>query len=376
MLRTMTSRAAAMLAVLTLLTAACEGEDAEQATAPDAEETAETQSDTEEPAATDEPAATTEATQVEAAGSCYEGETATFVASFGPGSNYDQIARMIAPFLEEELGATVVVENQEGAGGLLAANSLYTADPDGLTFAFFSGQGIAGSVLGGAEGVQFGLEDFSYVARIAADERLFVVGAQTPYESLEDLRAADSITFASSGPGGSDHIDATVLFPVLAVNGEIITGFEGGPGTELAVTAGDTDAMSGSLSSRLPPVERGEHRALLLIGDERVPELPDVPALLELNRGESEQAIAEAHTNLQAMGRLVLAPPDVPEECLSELRDAFAAAAEDPDFGSQMEAAGLTVNFRGGEEMQQVAQDILGSPEEYVTLLREAYQGQ
>ena len=358
-----------LMALMALMAGAC-GESAEDAGAGDASSPAAIEGNA--TPATDQAGQDTAA----AGSSCYEGKTATFVASFGPGSNYDVIARMMAPMLEEELGATVVVENQEGAGGLLAANNLYTAEPDGLTFGFFSGQGIAGSVLGEAEGVQFGLTDFSYVARIAADPRLFVVGAQTDFQSLEDVRQAASFTFASSGPGGSDHIDATVLFPILGIDGEIITGFAGGTETELAVTSGDTDGMSGSLSSRLPPVERGEHRAILLIGEERVPELPDVPALLELDLDEREMAIAEAHTNLQALGRLVLASPEVPEECLAQLREAFAAVAQDPEFLSQMEAAQLPVNFGSGEEMQAVAEAILEAPEEYVALLKQAYQGQ
>ncbi|MFP5370530.1 MAG: tripartite tricarboxylate transporter substrate-binding protein, partial [Actinomycetes bacterium] len=87
---------------------------------------------------------------VEAQESCYEGERATFMVPFSPGGGYDTIARGIAPYLEDELGATIVVENVTGAGGRVAANELYTAEPDGLTFGIFAAQGIVGAALAGA----------------------------------------------------------------------------------------------------------------------------------------------------------------------------------------------------------------------------------
>lgn len=365
-----------VLAVLALVIAACGGQASEEEGAAAPDDTASTAAAGEPTGSAEETAGAAATEQGAAGASCYEGETATFVVSFGPGSNYDAIARMLAPFLEEELGATVVVENQDGAGGLVAANSVFTAAPDGLTFGFYSGQGIAGSVLGAAAGVQFDLLDYSYVARIAADQRLLVVGAQTDYETIEDVRSADSFQFASAGPGGSDHIDATVLFPVLGIDGEIITGFAGGTETELAVTSGDTDAMSGTVAARLPAVERDEHRAVLLIGEEPIPELPDVPALLDLDLDEDQMALAEAHTTLQEMGRLVLAPPDLPEDCLTQLQDAFETAVGAPDFVAQMEAAEQPIDFLTGEDARAVGESVLDSPEEYSTLLEQAYQGQ
>ncbi|MGH3664543.1 MAG: Bug family tripartite tricarboxylate transporter substrate binding protein, partial [Egibacteraceae bacterium] len=306
----------------------------------------------------------------------FEGETIRFIVSFGTGGGYDLIARTIAPFLEEELGATVVVENEDGAGGLVAANQVFTAEPDGLTIGFFSGQGIAGASIGEAEGVQFDLLEFSYVARLAADPRVLSVGAQTEYETIDDVRAAEIFRFASSGPGGSEHIDATVLFPVLGIDGEIITGYEGSAETELAVTSGDTDATSGTLSTRLPPISGGDHRGVLIIGEERVDELPDVPALLELDLDSEDMALAEAHTALQDMGRMVWSPPGVPADRLAALEQGFKAASENPDFLEEMEKAGQPLDFLSGEEAKQVAQSVLDAPDQYASLLQRAFQGQ
>src|SRR5690348_17271570 len=62
----------------------------------------------------------------------YAGKTVRMVVGSGTGGGYDVFSRMIAPYLSKVLGTTVIVENQPGAGGLLALNRLYTAPPDGL----------------------------------------------------------------------------------------------------------------------------------------------------------------------------------------------------------------------------------------------------
>lgn len=366
-----------LLAALALLASACGGDAAEESGI--GTTSAPTVGGTDggvEAGGTDAEGIPTGETQAAGGESCYEGETATFVVSYGPGGGYDRLARLFAPHLEEELGATVVVENQQGAGGLLAANNMLTAKPDGLTFGFFSGQGQAGSVLGGAEGVQFDLLDFTYIARISADPRLLNVGAQTEYETIDDVIGAEGFTFASAGPGGSDHIDATVLFEVLDINGDIITGYDGSAETELAVTSGDTDAASGSFAARYEPVRNGDHRAILLIGEERVPELPDVPAIVELDLPEERMALAEAHVALQNMGRMVWAPPAVAEECAAELTAAFESVVSKPEVIEQLEQSGEEIDFLPGEEARAVAESILDAPDQYVALLEQAYSGE
>ena len=69
----------------------------------------------------------------------FSGKTVRFVVGFGPGGGYDSDARMLAPYLSKTLGATVIVENRPGAGGLVALNGLYISPPDGLTMMIVNG---------------------------------------------------------------------------------------------------------------------------------------------------------------------------------------------------------------------------------------------
>lgn len=314
----------------------------------------------------------TETTAVEAA-SCFADQTATFVVSFGAGGGYDTIARLLSPSLEEELGGTVIVENQAGAGGLLALNNLLTSDEADLRFGFFTGQGIVGSVLGEADGADFDLSDFQFIGRVAADQRVMATGGSSEYETIEQAQEASGLQYATAGPGASDYIDATVLVSLLELDAEIITGFEGSAETEIALTSGDTDLASGTVGSRLSALESGDHRPLLSLGSQRIDGFPDVPALTELDLGEEKQAIAEAYDALQEMGRMVWASPNMPDECAQELSAALEAVVTDPDVVAQMEATDQEVDFRTGEEMRETFQSLLDSPEGFTSLLREAY---
>ena len=94
----------------------------------------------------------------------YAGKTVRMVVGTGVGGGYDVFSRLIAPYLAKTLGTTVVVENQPGAGGLLALNKLYAAPPDGLQISLSQGTMAAVAQLMGDQAVRFDLTKFSYLA--------------------------------------------------------------------------------------------------------------------------------------------------------------------------------------------------------------------
>lgn len=306
--------------------------------------------------------------------SCYEGETVTFVVPFSPGGGYDVIARGLAPYLEKELDATVVVENQEGAGGLTAANRLYSSKGEAKTFGLFTGQGLVGSVLGGSEGAGFDLSTFTYIGRLAKEARVLVTSGKGSMTTVADLQAADEVRYATSGVGANDYIDAIIVSPILDIKAQIITGYKGSSETVLAVASGDVDAGSGTVPTRMSAIRNGDERPVLILGGERAEELPDTPTMLELDLDDDQRALAEAHAALQAVGRAVLGPPGMPESCVGELVSAFDVALSDEKFLAEMESTGTPFDFLPGDELAQVVQAVLDAPAEYKELLQQAYK--
>jgi tripartite-type tricarboxylate transporter receptor subunit TctC len=344
----------ALLVVLTLALAACGG----------AEET---------PAA-EAPAQASPQEEAAAGDACadLEGQTVTLVVPFSPGGGYDSYARMIAPFLAEELGAQVVVENQDGAGGLLAINNLLTAEPDGTRLAIMNAVGVGGGALAGAQGVQFGVDDLSYIGRVGASYHIMSTGADSAYETFDDVRAAEEFRFGSTGPGAADFVNASLLTEIFGLSSRVVTGFEGSEENELALTRGDIDGMTGDFDSRLPAINNGDHRALLLLGPEPDPALPDTPALMEIvDPGQEE--LASFLIDLLELGRPIVGPPGMSQDLLTCVRDALAAAVENPDLVAESEEQERPINWMSGEDYDDLVARLLASPPEFVEILEQAY---
>lgn len=319
-------------------------------------------------------------TSTEAAGggggdcSVFEGETVKLVVPYSPGGGYDAYARMVAPHLAEELGAKVVIENQDGAGGLLAINNLMAAKPDGTRLAIMNGVGVAGGALADAEGVRFDLEDLSMIGRVAEQKPVFVVGGGTDYQKVADVQAGKGFRFASTGPGAADFVNAQMLMRILGIDGRVVTGFEGSDESELAVVRGDVDGQTGDLDSRIDAIEAGDQRPLLVIDAKRAKELPDVPALPELDLSEQEQALSESLIDLSAFGRPIVGPPGLPEDRLSCLRQALQRTVESPKLLAEADKQERPLTWLSGTELDERVRRLADAPAEFRRSLADAYE--
>ncbi len=109
------------------------------------------------------------------------------------------------------------------------------------------------------------------------------------------------------------------------------------------------------------------------MGRERVEEeLPDVPHLFELEMENPD--LAEPYVDLQAGGRSIIAPPELPENCLTELQEGFRAVLEDEEFQKVIgESVDVPLSYTSAEDLQEIIDSALGAPEELVDLLRTAF---
>ncbi|MPZ89734.1 MAG: hypothetical protein GEU81_17095 [Nitriliruptorales bacterium] len=354
-----------LLAVLALVVAACGGADETQAGDADGGEP--------EPTAGEQGTDDEGGADVAADCSVFEGETITLIVPFSPGGGYDSYSRMLAPYLGEELGAQVIVENEDGAGGLLAINNLITVEPDGTRIAIMNAVGVGGGAIAESEGVQFELDDLSYIGRVGASSHIFATGTDSSHETFDDVLASDEFTFGSAGPGAADFVNANLLIEMFDLNARIVTGFEGSEENELAVTRGDVDAMTGDFDSRLPAIENGDHRPLLLLGTEPDDAIPDTPAILELELDEEQEALATALIDLLEFGRPIVGPPGMEEDRLTCLRDALQRVVDRDDLIAESEESGRPINWLTGEEVDELVQRLLDAPPEFAEILTEAY---
>lgn len=311
--------------------------------------------------------------------SCVEDDRITLVHGHSPAGGYDAYTRLLAPFLGETLGVDVVVENEGGAGGLVALNTTYNADPDGTRIQVLNGPGTANAFLSddpNTEGLDMG--EIVYLGQLSGEPMTVYVATDSEFETFEDMLASDRpVRFGSSGPGSADWAPPRIFERAFDMNLEMITGFD----TAEIVTAilrGEVDAIVSTIDSRREQAENGDFRPLVLQATERTDAewftdlFGEVPAQVEFADQTDEEGAALLETNARVteLGRVLITTPDTPEEIVDCLRDAVEETLTNEDFVAEAEEQGRPITYVPGSEYQDNVLSILeNAPDSYGEIL-------
>ena len=302
-----------------------------------------------------------------AAGGFYEGKTITYIIATNPGGNYDAYGRLIGGHLETKLGADrVIFKNLPGAGHIIGANTLYAADPDGLTIGTFNTGLIYAQILQNS-GIQFDLNEFSWVGKAASDVRAITLSNNSGLSSFEDLLSSEAqVNFAASGVGSASFNETNMLADAFDLNINIIPGYQGNEG-EMAMLRGEVVGQIGSKASLQPFIDAGNGFFALVVGE--VEGIPSAIGFADDDKAKSIVNLISANSNL---GRLTAAPPGVPTDVLDELRTAYLAVLSDPDFLAAAKKLGLPIEAASGAEVTELMQAALQQSPETVSIISAA----
>jgi tripartite-type tricarboxylate transporter receptor subunit TctC len=262
----------------------------------------------------------------------YRGHTVRFIAGGGPGGGYDTYARMIAPYLGKALGTTVIVENQPGAGGLVALNRLYVSDPDGLSLVIMNGGAAVMSQLFGLPTVKYDLAKIGYIGTASSSPWLVLVQPEAPYKTLADLAKKKGVVrWPATGPIDGLSDGAAMVCEAFRIDCHIVMGYKSSNESALAVKRGEMDAIYVSDTSANHYHSAGTVRAIATLSPERSQFFPDLPTVYESMKLTDEQKWwLDMRSSVDALGRLMMTSPGVPPERLAYLQTAMKAALNDP----------------------------------------------
>ncbi len=293
----------------------------------------------------------------------YKGKTMTLYVSGPPGSGYDLYARLFARRFSSHLpGApTVIVSNVPGAAGIFCANQVYNiAAKDGTVLGLIR-QSIAEEQVFQTDGVRYDVLKFNWIGRIAANVELTYVWHTVPVKTIDDVKTRETIIAAG---GGSTETFPAVLNSIIGTRFKLVKGYYATPPADLAVERGEVEGSFGSVSTMLTTHRDWMENKLITILVQyalaRHPVLPDVPAVVELAKTGEDRALVEFLANASAIGRSIVAPPDVPAERVAELRDAFLATMKDPEFLDDMRRTGADLSLATAEELRTVIANTVG----------------
>jgi tripartite-type tricarboxylate transporter receptor subunit TctC len=306
----------------------------------------------------------------------FAGKTVRFVVGFGPGGGYDSYARMLAPYLSKTLGATVIVENRPGAGGLVALNGVYIAPPDGLTMMIVNGTAAVYSQLTDQQGARYDLGKIGYLATLSAPPSLWTVGphiqTKTIAQALKDQR---KWRWAASGPVDSLSDGAAFTCAGLKLDCQIVLGYKGSNDAALGVARGEMDALYVTDTSANNYVQSNGLIPLVTVGRNRSRFFPELPTIFEAaSLNADQQWVFDFRHLAQSLGRILVVPPGMTNSRLAFLEAAVKKAVSDPSFLAEgdkrqlytdyVDAAGTRKNATSivtavTPEQRKLVQDIL-----------------
>jgi tripartite-type tricarboxylate transporter receptor subunit TctC len=266
---------------------------------------------------------------------------ARIIIPFAAGGPLDVPARIVADRLSQRLGATFVVENRGGAGGGLGAQQVARAAPDGATLLFISASIATISALQPA--LNFNpirdLDPLSIIVDLPAG---LLVRADSPLRSLDDLLAQaranpGRLTYGSGGVGSANHLTAA-LFASMANIDLMHVPYRGVSQAVNAIYSGEIDLVFGSSIEVLPHAQQGRGRLLGVTTEQRLPQIPDVPAIGERVPGYSAP-------NFFSMFVPKGFPPALRDRLVAEL----ALLREDAQLKERMAAAAGLIRLDGPE---------------------------
>ena len=270
-----------------------------------------------------------------AADSYYKGKTIRFVVGFGAGGGYDTYARMLAPEYEKLLGATVVVVNQPGAGGIVALNKFNVAPANGLHMTIVNGTGASLQQLMELKGARFDLTKFKVLGTADHSVWNFLVSPKSPYNTLQDvMKAGKTFHWGGSGKisGMSDGAGMTCY--ALGMKCKVTTGYKGSRAAAFAVAKGEMDAMYVSETSAYNYVKAKNAKAIATMNRKRSILFPDLPTVFEQlpNLSKDQQWWIDYRATVESLGRILVMPPSTPDNLLRVVRAATHKILTDPVF--------------------------------------------
>ena len=255
------------------------------------------------------------------------------VVPYAAGGGADNTARIVAQRLGEILGQPIVIDNRPGAGGVIGADNVAKALPDGYTVLY---DASAFGVNGALRKLPYDpVKDFIPVSLVATAPQILVVGADKPYKSVADLVAAAKkepgrLTYASAGAGTGSHL-AAEMFNEQARIETLHVPYKGGAPALTDVMAGQVDMYFGNAASTLQNLGGGKLRALAVSSRKRIQGLDHVPTLRESGMPDYEV--------LEWNG--VFLPRNTPRDIVDRLVRATREAVADPTVRERLLKAGL-----------------------------------
>lgn len=275
----------------------------------------------------------------------YPAKVIEVVVGYAPGGGTDMIARTVSEVAHKHLGQPLVVVNKPGASGIIGAQYVASAKPDGYVLL----------VAGGSETVSTPhfraipfspVDDFEPVIRFMIERLNFYVKTDSPWKTFQDFAAdakkhPDKYQYATAGVGGLHHATMMVTEKRVGIRLNHVP-YKGGAETLAALAGGHVEVAMASPNEAFALVEGGRVRPLATASITRSPTEPNTPTLKELGYDvylENQKGF--------------VAPKGTPRPVVQKLHDSLKKAYDDPQFRASADKLKLELSYLNPDEFRK-----------------------
>ena len=281
----------------------------------------------------------------------YPSKPVRLIVPFVPGGNVDITARTVAPALGDALGQPVLVENRPGAAGMVGAQALLAAPPDGYTLMMGSNSSLAVAPNLYPNWPYDPLKGITPISNLAIVPFVLVVKLGLPAQSLPEVIALakqkpGQLTMASGGNGSSNHLVGELFQMMTGVKFSHVP-YKGTGAALVDLAGGQVDLLFDQASSTVPNVRGGKIRAIAVASRARQATLPDTPTFAEAGLRDFEI------DNITG----IVGPAGMPADAVAKLHAAAVKALATPAVRERFAAFGM--------------QPVGNTPEQFAAFIRE-----
>ncbi len=269
------------------------------------------------------------------------------IVGYAPGGVADLTARLMAQKLSASMGQQVIIENRPSAGGIIAAETVAKAEPDGYTLLHMnSGNAISVSLF---KSLPFDIiRDFASVSRMGSFDIVVFTNKDSPLNDVKDListakASPDKFNIGSINIGSTQHLAAEYFKGVTGLNVPIIP-FKTTPALIMAIKSNDIQAAFEVIAPVMPFIKSGDLKALAVSADRRFPGIPSVPTVRESGFPTYQVTAWNA----------IAVPTKTPRAIIERLNKEINTALAQPDIRKRFQELGMNVHGGTPEELDEL----------------------
>lgn len=270
----------------------------------------------------------------------FKNKSIRFLVGSKPGGGFDIMTRAIARHISKHIpgNPSTIVDYMPGAGHLILVKHMYEkAEPDGLTIGNFIGQMILSELLGlNKAGVDF--RKFGWLGIPMQDHWACALSKQSGIGSIEEWKASKNpVKIGGDAPGNGLYDFPRILSVVLDLPTQVIAGYRGSSDLMVAIESGEIHGGCWTWqvmrTQARAQIAAGDLRVVLQAGPKSYPDLKDVPLAIDYAKTKTARELIEVGVHDRgAITRPYSVPPNVPQDRLALLQNAFMLTMKDRGF--------------------------------------------